>query len=135
MNFLDCSHGLARSIDLLGELDDQDPSLELLMETFDRVCGSRAPPLARWQASEGEQAIARFLQTVGDGAVLKPPSADEGFAARFDLLTRRRIDHVGVVGGDLVVQALGRVREEIAMLRGACPYEDREGTPYFDGHL
>src|SRR6266540_3320059 len=35
-----------------------------------------------------------------------------------NLLTRRRIDHVGVVGGDLVVQALGRVREEIAMLRG-----------------
>ncbi len=96
------------------------------METFDRVCGSRAPPLARWQASEGEQAIARFLQTVGEGAVLEPPFADEGFAARFESPHAsphrcRRIDHVGVVGGDLVVQALGRVREEIAMLRGGMP--------------
>ena len=98
------------------------------MEAFDRVCGARAPPLARWQASEGEQAIARFLQAVGDGAVLEPPFADESFAARFDLLTRRRIDHVGVVGGDLVVQALGRVREEIAMLVNRAPL-DRHTVP------
>src|SRR4030081_1908406 len=28
--------------------------------------------------SEGEQALARFLQAVGDGAVLEPPFADEG---------------------------------------------------------
>src|SRR6266567_2789105 len=49
-----------------------DPSLELLMEAFDRVCGARAPPLARWQASEGEQAIARFLQAVGGGALRSP---------------------------------------------------------------
>src|SRR6266516_7228653 len=45
-----------------------------------------------------------------------------------NLLTRRRIDHVGVVGGDLVVQALGRVREEIAMLVNRAPL-DRHSVP------
>ena len=29
---------------------------------------------------------------------------------------RRRVDHVGVVGGDLLVQALGGVREQVAVL-------------------
>jgi hypothetical protein len=41
--------------------------------------------------------------------VLEPPLADECLAARFDLLTRRRVDHVGVVGTDLVMQSLGRM--------------------------
>jgi hypothetical protein len=48
--------------------------------------------------------------------VLEPPLADEGLAAGFNLLARGGVDHVGVVGGDLLVQALGGVREEIAML-------------------
>ena len=54
-----------------------------------------------------KEPVARFLQAVGDGAVLEPPFADEGFAARFNLLGCRRIDHVVVVGADLLVQALG----------------------------
>jgi hypothetical protein len=50
--------------------------------------------------------IARFLQAVGDGAVLEPPLADEGLATGSDLLARRRIDHVVVIRGDLLVQAV-----------------------------
>ena len=46
-----------------------DPPLELFVQTFDRVRCSRASPLARRQARKAEQAIAGFLQTVGDGAV------------------------------------------------------------------
>ena len=41
----------------------------------------------------------------------QPPLADESVAARRDLLGRGRVDHVGVIGGDLVVQAVGRVGE------------------------
>ena len=86
------------------------------MQPLDRIGRARAAPLARRQSCEGEQPIAGFLQAVGDGAVLKPPLADEGLAADFNLLARGGVDHVGVVGGDLLVQALGGVREEIAML-------------------
>src|SRR5258705_948704 len=40
----------------------------------------------------------------------------KAFAARLDLLTRRRIDHVVVIRGDLVMQALWRVREKVPVL-------------------
>ena len=98
-----------------------DPALELLMQPFDRVRGSRASPLARRQAGEGEQPVAGFLQTVGDRAVLEPPFANEGFAARLDFFRRGRVDHVVIVGGDLLMQALGRVREQIAVLMNSAP--------------
>jgi len=48
--------------------------------------------------------------------MLEPPFADEGLAARLDLLARRRVDHVVVIGGDLLVQALGCMRQEVAVL-------------------
>src|SRR5581483_796421 len=35
---------------------------------------------------------------------------------RLDLLARRRVDHVVVVGGDLLVQALGRMRQQVPVL-------------------
>jgi hypothetical protein len=41
--------------------------------------------------------------------VLKPPLADEGFAARFDLFACVRVDHIFVVGADLVMQAIERL--------------------------
>jgi len=80
-------------------------------------------------AGEGEQALACFLQTVGDGAVLEPPFADEGLAAGLDLLAGRRVDHVAVVGGDLLVQALGGVRQQVPVLvhRAAL---DRHAVPH-----
>ncbi len=68
------------------------------------------------QSREGEQPIAGFLQAVGDGAVLEPPFAKERLAARFDLPARLGVDHVVVIGGDLVMQALGGVREQVSVL-------------------
>ena len=88
----------------------------------------RASPLARRQAGEGEEAVAGFLQAVGDGAVTEPPLADEGLAARLDLLGRGGVDHVGVVGGDLLVQALGRVGEQVAVLMDRAPL-NRHAVP------
>ena len=66
--------------------------------------------------SEGEQPIAGFLQAVGDRAVLDPPFANERFAPSFDFGRRGRVDHVGIVGADFLMQTLGRVREQIAKL-------------------
>src|ERR1022692_566168 len=48
--------------------------------------------------------------------MLEPPFADKGLAARLDLLARLRVDHVGVVGGDLVMQALGRMCQQVSVL-------------------
>ena len=95
--------------------------LELLVQSFDRIGGAYAAPLARRQAGEGEEPVAGFLQAVGDGAVLEPPFADEGFAAGFDLLASFRVDHVVVIGGDLLMQALGGVREQISVLVNGAP--------------
>jgi hypothetical protein len=53
--------------------------------------------------------------------VLEPPFADEGLAARLDLLTRRRIDHIVVICGYLVMQALWRVREKVSVLVDLMP--------------
>ena len=58
-----------------------------------------------------------FLQAVGDGAVPKPPFAQEGPPALLDLRGRRRVNHVGVVGRDLFVQPLR------GMDRSYCPCE------------
>ena len=70
----------------------------------------------RRKAREGEQLVARFLQAVGDGAAFEPPFADERLSSRFDLLLRRGIDHVFVVVRDFLVQPLGRMGEQIAVL-------------------
>src|ERR1700692_2508720 len=48
--------------------------------------------------------------------MLQPPFSDEGLAARRDLLRRRRIDHVVVIRGDLVVQALRGMGEQVSVL-------------------
>jgi hypothetical protein len=60
-----------------------DPSFELLVQSLNCIRRARAAPLAWRQAGEDEQTVAGFLQAVGDGAVLKPPLADEGLAADF----------------------------------------------------
>src|SRR4029077_7811521 len=87
----------------------------------DRVGGARATPLARRQASEREEPVAGFLQAVGDGFVLEPPLADEGFAMLFDLVRRFRVDHFVVVLSNLLMQALRGVGEKIAMLMNCAP--------------
>src|SRR6266702_2468738 len=44
---------------------------------------------------------------------------------RFDLFARRSVDHIVVVGGDLLMQALGCMGEEIAVLVHRAPlYRD-----------
>src|SRR5437660_6575729 len=85
-------------------------SLELFVQPLDRVGGASAAPLTWRQPGKGEEPVAGFLQALGNGAVLEPPFVEEGLAARRDLLTRRRVDHVVVIGGDLIVQTLGCVR-------------------------
>src|SRR5829696_1770444 len=93
-----------------------DPALELLVQAFDGIGGARALPLARGQPRECEQVAAGFLQAVGDGAVPKPPFAQEGPPALLDLRGRRGVDHVGIVGRDLFVQPLRGMGEQAPML-------------------
>ena len=71
----------------------------------------------------------RLAQAVGDGTVLEPPFSDECFAARLDLLARRRVDHVVVIGGDLLAQPLRRVRQQVPCL---CTVQalDRHAVPH-----
>ena len=106
-----------------------DPSFELLVQPLNCIRGPRAAPLAWRQAGEGEQTVAGFLQAVGDGAVLEPPLTDEGLVANLDLLRRCRIDHVVVVGADLLVQALGGMGEQVAMLMNGAPLH-RHAVPH-----
>src|SRR4051794_11022581 len=40
---------------------------------------------------------------------------------RCDVFRRGRIDHVGIVGADFLMQALGRVRKQIAVLMNRAP--------------
>src|SRR5260370_23986482 len=47
------------------------------------VC-ARPPPLDRRQARECEEALARLLQAVGDGAMLGAPVAKKGLVACFN---------------------------------------------------
>src|ERR1700690_2356913 len=55
------------------------------------------------------------------GFVLEPPLADEGFAMLFDLFRRFRVDHFIVVLGDLLMQALRGVGQQITMLMHGAP--------------
>ena len=91
------------------------------MQTLNGIGGARAAPLARRQAGESEQAVEGFFQAVGDGAMTQPPLADEGLATDRDRFGRGRIDHVGVVGGDLVMQALGGMGEQVPVLVNRAP--------------
>ena len=58
--------------------------------------------------------FASFLQAIRDGAMRQPPLADEGLAARCDLLGRGRVDHVGVIGGLKVIA--DKVRTHLSLL-------------------
>jgi hypothetical protein len=105
-----------------------DASLEPLVEALDRVGCPRAFPSACRQACESEEAIAGFLETSGNRGVLEPPLANEGLSPRRNLVVRGGIDHLGVVGGDLVMKALGRMRQQVAMFANRAPL-DRHAVP------
>src|SRR5712672_2736517 len=75
--------------------------------------------LRHWLGGKRTKVNKRYsclLQAVGNGAVLEPPFSDEGLAADFDLLRCRGIDHVVIIGSDLVMQALGGMREQVSVL-------------------
>jgi hypothetical protein len=59
--------------------------------------------------------------------MLESRFAQEALPPCLDLLARRRIDHVVVVGGDLVVQTLGRMRQKVAVLVDRAALT---GTPF-----
>src|SRR3974377_2581546 len=48
--------------------------------------------------------------------MLEPPLADEGLAPRLALPPRRSVDHVVVVGSDLLMQPFRRMRQQVAVL-------------------
>jgi len=77
--------------------------------------------MALREAREGEQPIPRFLQAVGDGATFEPPFAKEGFSLGLDLLAGGGVNHVVVIGRDLLMQPVRRVGEQVAMLVNVMP--------------
>src|SRR5438105_10592787 len=80
------------------------------------IRGASALPLAGRQPGEGEEPITGLLEAVGYCLAFEPPFAKEGAAALFDLGWRGGVNHVVVVGRDLVVQPRGRVGQQVAML-------------------
>ena len=86
------------------------------MQTFDRIRRSCRSPLALGQSGEGEQPIAGFLEAVGDTAAFQAPFGEEQPSLAHHLGIGIGVDHVVVVGRDLLVQRLGSVREQISML-------------------
>ena len=102
-----------------------DAAAELLMQPLDGVGRAGRFPLAGRQTREGEEPVAGFFEAVGDGAALQAPLPEERLAAGFHLGGGLGVDHVAVVVGQLVVEPLRRVREQVAMLvnRGAVEKE------------
>src|SRR6516164_3529355 len=76
----------------------------------------RALPLAERQPGEGKEPITSLLEAVGHRLAFEPPFADEGPPQRLNLARRGGVDHVGVVGRDLLVQTLGSMGEQVAVL-------------------
>ena len=105
---------------------------ELLIEALGGVAGPGAFPLARRQAREGEQPVAGLLQAGGHGSVAQPPLAEEGLAARHDLCRGLGVDHVAIVGRDLVAQLFRGMRQEVAMLvdRATLVAAQRRAFPF-----
>ena len=68
------------------------------------------------QPGEGEEPITGLLEAVGHRLAFEPPFADEGPPARLDFRRRGGVDHVVVVGRDLLMQPLGCVGEQVAVL-------------------
>src|SRR6516165_1619918 len=93
-----------------------DAPLKLLVQPLDGIGAPDRLPLLRRIAQEGEEPRAGLLQAIDDGLALQPPFAHERLALGLHLLDRLSIDHVGVVGAELVVQLLRRMGQQVAML-------------------
>jgi hypothetical protein len=68
------------------------------------------------RAAASEEPVAGFLQALGDGTVLEPPLADTGLVTRRDLLARRRVDHVVVISGELLMQTFKDLSKQVPVL-------------------
>ncbi len=68
------------------------------------------------------------MQAVGHRAVLEPPLQDERLAPGLNLLTCRCVDHFVVVGRDFLMQALGCMRQQIAVFVDGAAL-DRNAVP------
>src|ERR1700756_2721619 len=77
---------------------------------------ARTLPWADGQPGEGEQPVTGLLEAVGDRFAFEPPFADEGASAHLDFCRRGGVDHVVVVGRNLLMQTLGCVSEQVAVL-------------------
>jgi hypothetical protein len=60
--------------------------------------------------------------------MFEPPFVNEGLAPPLNLFRCRRVDHVLVIGGDLLVQALRCMRQQIAVLVDGAAL-DRNAVP------
>src|SRR5919202_349834 len=92
--------------------------------------GIRPPcrlPLAHRKAREREQSIPGLLQAVRDRPALQPPLAQERLAPLGYLGRARGVDHVRVVGRDLLMQPLGRVGQKVAVLVNRAALERNIG--------
>src|SRR6202022_1979813 len=84
-------------------------SIALVVRTLRHWPGGR-------RAKVNKRSPASSRLSGGNSGVLEPPFSDKGLAADLDLLRSRGIDHVVVIRGDLVMQALGCMREKISVL-------------------
>ncbi len=80
----------------------------------------------KWATTrKAEQLLAGLVQALGDGAMREPPFKNEGLEALLDLLARCRVDHVIVVGDDLLAQPLGRIASRLwSLCNGATLHRD-----------
>src|ERR1700726_2148318 len=73
-------------------------------------------PLAERQPGERKEPITGFLEAVGDRRAFEPPFADKSPSAFLDFRSRGGVDHVVVIGRDLLMQPLGGVGKQVAVL-------------------
>ncbi len=91
------------------------------MQACDRARHAHRFPLAGRKTREGEQFVANFLQTVGNGFVFQPPFADERLAFRFNFLLRLRVDHILVVVLKFLARPLRRMSQQITVFVHRAP--------------
>jgi hypothetical protein len=70
--------------------------------------------VARRQAREGEEPVAGLLEAVGHRFAFEPPLRRKTLQ-RLSICAGGGVYHVGVVGGDLLVQTRGRVCQQVPM--------------------
>src|SRR5215204_6078723 len=75
-------------------------SMAFVVRALFHWLGGRRVKANRWSPAS---------EAVGNGPVPQPPFAQEGLPALLNVFGRRGVDHVGVVGRDLIVEPLRRM--------------------------